>query len=418
MKILWITNILLPITSKLLNKPIPVGGGWIRSLAHELAGDKSINLAIATVYEGKDLIVHHEDGIQYFLLPQKKPKYKYDSSLETKWLEVCRQFKPDLIHIHGTEYAPGLACVNACTDYKYVVSIQGLISVCQNYYYAGLSPAKLLAHLTLNEIRTANPAFREKMTTYHRGKIEVQYLKRCSHVIGRTFWDYSHVMSVNPGLKYHFCNEALRPGFYSGPRWTLENKKDYSIFLSQSYSPWKGLHQLLKAVSIVKTYYPGVHLRVAGNDITGGTKWIQRVNSYGAYIRKIIKQLNLKDNVTFIGPLGDEGMAEEFRMAHVCVTPSAIENSPNSLGEAQIIGTPCVASFVGGVPDMVTDNVTGLLYRFDDHVVLAYKIIELFRNDELAQRISKNGMTAASERHDRAAIVARISEIYREISRG
>lgn len=415
MKILWITNILLPITSKLLKKPLPVGGGWIRSLAYELVKNKSITLAIATVYEGKDLIRHQEDGILYFLLPQKKSKYKYDSSLERIWMEVCRQYEPDLVHIHGTEYAPGLACINACNDYKYVVSIQGLISVCHNYYYAGLSPIKLLGHLTLNEIRTVNPAFRGRMITYQRGKIELQYLRRCGHVIGRTFWDYSHVMSVNPELRYHFCNEALRPIFYSGPRWTLENKHDYTILLSQSYSPFKGLHQLLRAIKMVKRYFPRVQLRVAGNDITGGGKWIQRINSYGAYIRKLIKRLDLEDNVMFTGPLGDEAMAEEFRKAHICVIPSAIENSPNSLGEAQIMGTPCVASFVGGVPDMITDNVTGLLYRFDDHIVLAYKIMELIKNDELAQYISKNGIIDASKRHDRTKIVKRILDIYQEI---
>ena len=117
----------------------------------------------------------------------------------------------------------------------------------------------------------------------------------------------------------------------------------------------------------------------------------------------------------FTGPLGDEAMAEEFRKAHICVIPSAIENSPNSLGEAQIMGTPCVASFVGGVPDMITDNVTGLLYRFDDHIVLAYKIMELFKNDELAQYISKNGIIDASKRHDRTKIVKRILDIYQEI---
>ena len=120
----------------------------------------------------------------------------------------------------------------------------------------------------------------------------------------------------------------------------------------------------------------------------------------------------------FTGPLGDEAMAEEFRKAHICVIPSAIENSPNSLGEAQIMGTPCVASFVGGVPDMITDNVTGLLYRFDDHVLLAYKIIELFNDDELARNISKNGILVASERHNKTTIVSRMLEIYQTIQKG
>ena len=57
--------------------------------------------------------------------------------------------------------------------------------------------------------------------------------------------------------------------------------------------------------------------------------------------------------------------------------PSAIENSPNSLGEAQLLGVPCIAAYVGGVPDMMRgceDN----MYRFEEAEMLAEKICETF----------------------------------------
>lgn len=161
--------------------------------------------------------------------------------------------------------------------------------------------------------------------------------------------------------------------------------------MSQAYSQWKGLHKLLMALPFIKGEYPRVQLRIAGADITGGSKWVQRISGYGSFIRNLIKKLGLEENVTFLGSLDEEIMSVEYRNAHVFVITSIIENSPNSLGEAQIIGTPCVASFVGGIPDMVDDGVNGLMYRYEDHISLAFKIIRLFADDDLAVMLSANG---------------------------
>ena len=98
------------------------------------------------------------------------------------------------------------------------------------------------------------------------------------------------------------------------------------------------------------------------------------------------------------------------------VCPSSIENSPNSLGEAQLVGCPVVASYVGGVPDMVEDNVTGLLYRFEETEMLAAAICRVFADDELAKRLSENGSVAAHKRHDGIVNATRMIEIYNTIS--
>jgi len=416
MKLLWITNIPFPATNKLLGRTTATGGGWMASLASELTEKQDVSLAIATIYDGKGLFRHEEDGIQYYLLPQKKPKYKYDSSLEKYWAEIVDQYLPDVIHIHGTEFAHGLACINACPGRRFVISIQGLVSVYLKYFYAGIRLSEYIKHITLNEVRTKNTVFQEKRILKERADIELKYIRGCNNIIGRTFWDYSHVKAINSNVRYHFCNEVLRPIFYEGPRWSIENRQTHTIFMSQAYSQRQGLHKMFQALQIVKKEYPEVHLRVAGIDATGGTKWVQRINSYGAFLRSLIKRLNLKKNITFLGPLKAELMAQEFRNAHVFVCASTIENSPNSLGEAQLLGTPCIASFVGGVPDMVKDGETGLLYRFDDYVVLAYKIIQLFANDDLAKHISQNEVNAALERHNKTTITSKMQEIYKTIT--
>jgi glycosyltransferase involved in cell wall biosynthesis len=174
---------------------------------------------------------------------------------------------------------------------------------------------------------------------------------------------------------------------------------------------------VLKALSLVRGYYPQVQLRIAGSDVTQSKTWVDklRISGYGSYLRSLIRKLKLNDHVKFIGTLSEERMVEEYRNAHVFICPSSIENSPNSLGEAQIIGTPCVASFVGGVPDMIKDGETGLLYRFEEYAMLANNILRIFRDNSLAADLSEKCMKAAELRHDRDAIKSQIIEIYTQI---
>jgi len=385
-----------------------------------LLGDLSdINLSVCTVYKGTDLQKHEVDGITYYLLPASGQKTKYDRTLEPFWRSVIEDFNPDLIHIHGTEYAHGLACMNACSSQRFVISIQGMVGVYYHQYYAGIRLLDIIRHLTINDLRKKDSIFDGKKDFWHRGKVEIEYLRKTKHIIGRTSWDFAHVKAVNPSVQYHFCNEVLRRSFYKSNKWNLAQKIDFSIFITQAGYPIKGLHQVLKAMRIIKSFYPKTKVRIAGPDITMSSTIRERLNisGYGAYLRSLLDEFDLKASVTFVGQLDEEQMIKEYQNAHVFICPSSIENSPNSVGEAQLIGTPCVASYVGGLPDMITDEETGLLYRFDDFVMLAFKVMRVFEDDEFAKHISRNSQIVAENRHNRDEIRSRIREIYTIITK-
>ena len=108
-------------------------------------------------------------------------------------------------------------------------------------------------------------------------------------------------------------------------------------------------------------------------------------------------------------------MLNAYLKAHVFVCPSSIENSPNSLGEAQILGVPSIGSYVGGSPDMIAHNESGLLYRFEEYEMLAYHIMDIFNNDEKAKHLSKNSSIEASKRHDKKVNSERLIAIYKTI---
>ncbi len=387
------------------------------ALAGQLARQPDVRLSVAAVHGGGERKVLDLDGVRYHLLPGDGAS-GYPRHLEAIWKAVCAEAAPDLVHIHGTEYLHGLACMRACPSLRYVVSIQGLVGVYARYYYAGISGLELLRSTTPRDLVRWRTVFHGKRHFEEQGRYEREYLRRTRHVIGRTLWDRTHARAIHPGVTYHHCDEILRDGFYPAAPWNPETKVNHRIFLSQGGYPIKGLHQALRAVALLKRDFPNVEVRVAGANILGAGRWYDRwrIGGYGSYVAGLIRELGVRDHVTFTGRLLEEEMIAEYRSAHVFVCPSSIENSPNSVGEAQLLGVPTIASYVGGVPDMVADGETGLLYRFEEVERLAELVGEVFSDAHLAYRLSTRGRDAAVRRHDPATNREQSLRIYREIA--
>lgn len=98
-------------------------------------------------------------------------------------------------------------------------------------------------------------------------------------------------------------------------------------------------------------------------------------------------------------------MAKELQSAHVCVLPSLIENSPNSLAESMLVGTPAISSFVGGTPSMVRDEESLLFFPAGDEAVLAEQIRRIFLDDALACKLSEESKRVAIIRHSVSRVV-------------
>ena len=417
MKILWIVNTIFPAPSKALGLSAPVYGGWMYGLAEQISKSIGIELAVATIYSGTEQKKMKIDGIEYFLLPCKN-NIKYNSSLEQYWEQVCFQFVPDVVHIHGTEYTHGLACMRKLPHLKYVVSIQGLLSVIARYYYAGIPFWEVLKNITFRDLVKRDTLFHSKKMFQKRGLYEMEYLERTKHVIGRTNWDFTHTKAVNFKVKYHFCNESLRDGFYTATKWNIENCESYTVFLSQAGYPIKGLHQVIKAIAILKKDYPTLKIKIGGANITKSETIKDKIklSGYGKYINGLIKQYKLENHIVFLGTLSEEQMIMEYKKAHVFICPSSIENSPNSLAEAQLLGVPTIAAYVGGVPNMIEEGKTGFMYRFEEVEMLALAIDKIFsmsKNDLV--RLSENERIVASSRHDRNEITQEMIKIYNKM---
>ena len=179
----------------------------------------------------------------------------------------------------------------------------------------------------------------------------------------------------------------------------------HTIMCPAADYPVKGLHMLLKALALVKNYYPDVKLFVPGAPLKKANTLKLKLKQcgYDKLISKMLKDLDLTDNVIYTGRLTADEMAEKMSRVNCFAMTSSIENHSSTLKEAMTVGVPCIASYVGGVPEYAVDGENCLLYRFEDYEVLAQNICKLFENEDLRAKFSqaaKNKMRASKEEND------------------
>ncbi|MEE0726992.1 MAG: glycosyltransferase, partial [Clostridium saudiense] len=144
-----------------------------------------------------------------------------------------------------------------------------------------------------------------------------------------------------------------------------------------------------------------------GNKIKG--------NTYGNYIQSLIKKYDLSHNIEFCGMLDAENMKRVLLESNVFVSASSLENSSNSLGEAMLLGVPCIASDVGGCADMIQHKKEGFLYPFDESYKLAFYLCKVFDDYMLASSLGLEARKKARITHDKEKNNEILYEIYKKV---
>jgi glycosyltransferase involved in cell wall biosynthesis len=419
MEILWLVNLALPEASQLMNENTSPFGGWLVNAAAALSMQDGMELSVAFPQNDLDeVLVLNGERITYYAFP---PVNERNVNLHTqnpylhKILEIAR---PGIVHIFGTEYAHTLAMVNACNEKNIpaIISIQGLVAIYANHYMACL-PNNIQNRFTLRDMIKQDNLRQQQRKFVSRGRREVEALQKVKHIIGRTTWDKACTSQINPDAAYHFCNETLREEFYKHT-WDINQCERHSIFVSQGSYPIKGLHFMLEAMPLILKLFPDAKLYVGGSNIIQSNTLRDRLkqSSYGKYIEELIKKHGLISCVEFTGILDEKQMCERHLKSHVFVCPSSIENSPNSLGEAMILGVPCVASDVGGVADMLKHQEEGFVYQADAPYMLAHYVCKLFADDEIALQFSVNARKHAMRTHDPDINHNTLIQVYKMIN--
>lgn len=416
MKILWTVNLIPEEMAVDLGIATEVLGGWVESMAARLRENDSIDLAIACKCSEKISFNKKLNGITYYSL-----SYSDNSvinTIEKRCEEIVNDFKPDLVHIEGTEFLHAKVMLFLCKSIgtPVIVSLQGILNGQYNYQCGQLQIDDMMFSSSLTDITASWLLHLRKVKWYKpRMKPEREMIENADYILGRTTWDRAHSYALNPKARYYSCNRVLRKPFYE-TEWSVNNTEKHSLYVGNGYYALKGAHFVIMALPQLIKEYPDTKLYIAGyRPFSDNDKRSFIKKGYGAYLKKLISDLGVEKHIEFTGPLKATQVADRLSKVNAYILCSAVENSPNTLGEAMMIGTPCISAYVGGVPDMAEDGKEALFYRNDDPKLLAWQIKRIFDNDELALTLSENGKKRARITHDAKANADRLISAYNDI---
>jgi glycosyltransferase involved in cell wall biosynthesis len=333
-----------------------------------------------------------------------RPGAAVPSAMVDECISITAALAPDIVHVHGSESFLGMALERVSVPA--VISLQGIASAIEEYMLSAVPLTALLRDIASRPFLRGYGLIHDNANLETRAAWERRAIAMCSDFIGRTEWDRAVIETLRPGAHYHHVDEVMDPAFYAA-EWREGTPANRDVLCVVSGSSVKGIEVMLRALSILRDRL-GVpaRLRIAG-----------RVTEHGIWLywQRLIRRLRLQDAVCLLGALGPRQIAEELVRSSVFVHPSHIDNSPNALCEALLVGVPCVASFVGGVPTLARDGRTALLYPDRDAFLLAAKIRRVLCDRDLAVRLGRAAREAALLRHDPRSIALRTCQVYEEI---
>lgn len=415
MKVLWFS--LSPCGSLRRNNAKRVIQGWMISLEDVLKQNTDIELEVAYFSDKKEDAFTY-DGVKYYPMYIKRGNgilakfietYRTTESVDkqskTVMLDVVKQSAPDLIHIHGTEQSFGLIA----EDIKHIpicYSLQGLLAPISERFFAGYTETQINKYRGLYAKLRGTTATHDYRRINKKGEREINFIKDAKYILGRTEWDRAICRMLNPKAEYFVINEILRPPFYT-TRWRKE-KFGKPLQLLTVLSPgqiYKGYETLLKAASLLKQHF--------GNDFVWNVAGYTTNNWLADIGHKIQKTTNKKCNINLCGLVNAEELAKMLADTDIYIQTSHIENSPNSLCEAMLVGVPVIATNVGGTETMLQG--CGTLIPDGDPYIMAATIIKVAENFDNAKQKSVKGIDIAISRHNKNEIALQLKETYNHI---
>ena len=438
MRVLWLCNIIPPVIARELNREVSNKEGWISGMVEAVLADREENgLELSMAFPMEDAPFPVGEKIAsiacYGFREDIKNPEKYEESLEQSLQKIVYHVKPDIVHCFGTEYPHTLAmCRIFLQKERLLVGLQGLCSLLAEAYCADL-PGKVADSVTFRDWLKKDSIRQQQEKFRIRGRQEREIVSLAGNITGRTGWDRQQTRKWNPDARYFHMNETMRKEFY-GHVWQEKECIPHSVFLSQGDYPLKGLHYMLLALPAILERYPDTRVYVAGNSLVAHKTWKDRlkISAYGKYLLKLLKENSLEDKVIFLGKLNAGEMRDRYLKSHLFVCPSSLENSPNSLGEAMLLGMPCVCAGVGGIPSLFEDGKDGIVYegfsgtdeniREDEQLGrwletvagrLAGAVMQMWARPERMGEYCRNARRHAEKTHDRSENYRRLLEIYR-----
>lgn len=414
MRILWFTNTPAKASAEFGYKSF--GGGWISALEEMVAAEKKHQLGICFFYAGSEYKKVEKDNVTYYGIPYQKKGFLGTLAARHKGLlndnttpyadEILNHFKPDLIHVFGTEQGYGKILINKFE--KVIFHLQGLVEPYSGVFFPnGFNKRAILKNSSIKDVARGVTFYNNYLNLCSKAAREKEIVKSWKFFNGRTDYDHHYVKLLNPGAKYYHVEELLRADFFNH-HWDAPSEplKSKTIVIGTTINPniYKGLDLIYKTVKLLKNY-----------NITWKIFGINEDRDVNRIVKKIMGIRQPDPAIKFYGPLDAGTLIGELKSCHFFVHPSYIDNSPNSVCEAMLLGMPILSSSVGGVNSLITHKASGYLFNPYDAYELAGLLIHLCNNYNDALRAASNAKTIARERHAPQNILESLNTMYTSV---
>lgn len=386
------------------------GGGWISAFINELRKKADVEIGVCFVADGQPKKAV-QNGTTFYPVPRPRKAWKdklidalhsadvtRDEVLwnhyKTHYRQAIEDFQPDVVHIFGSELYLGLAAL--VTDKPCILHIQGLLSLS---IYIVLPPGVSRGSFIWKDGWRKAWANWQFLNYWNRSVYrEKTVLKAVGHVIGRTDWDRQAAEILSPQAQYHFGGEILRPVFYEKVERQIPEK--LTIMTTSSAPLYKGFDLILRIANILKNEsHVDFEWNVFGNVDPHVAESVTQIKPAGV-------------NVHLRGVATAEQIQEQLRRSTLYFQSSYVENSPNSVCEAQLVGVPVVASNVGGTDSLVEHGKTGLLFPATDPYMGTAKIMQIFKSPNRNTSMGMAAREVALKRHNPEDIVRQMMDVY------
>lgn len=287
-----------------------------------------------------------------------------------------------------------------------------------NMNYFSKDHARALEQLSVKKgiplFLTAHNAWDDDLFLELTSTIQWSHIIAVSHFISRELMgiDCNHqtVTTIHHGID----EKKFRPGI--NPKRILKKypqlKDKRIVFHPARMGLAKGCDVSIKALRIIKKKYPDVMLVLAGTKRI--IDWENTQQKDIAYMVHLIEKFDLRENVLVDVYALDE-IPELYALSQVCIYPSSsFEPFGLTMLEAMASAKPMIVTRMGGMPEIISDGVNGFVIPVKDSLELASRIIQLFSDKELRERLGKTGRSILESSYTKETVARATLNLYRK----
>lgn len=387
-------------------------GGWQDSLEEIVRQSDDVELTIAFVSD-KFKESRVVDGVKY--IPIFAHWNRLENNFGARWNQYVRKtmpqarmivesVKPDIIQVFGTEWPLGQ--IARYTDIPVVIHIQGAVIPYNNAFYPPGYNLKDVLQEHLFNPHQLYLRLKESRDQYKWAEWERSTWNLVNNYMGRTKWDYAVSSLLHPGLRYYHVDEALRPQFIkSNKHWLAPKQGKLKLLTTGISSFWKGPDLMLKTAKLLKEAGIDFEWTVAG-DLSTNMKHIVERHEDTTFE---------ENNVRLLGFVQPDKLSDMLCNCTMMIHTAYIDNSPNSICEAQCLGVPVISTNVGGISTLLHDGIDGILVPANDPWQMAWNILCLSCDEKRMKLISQNARQSALKRHHPQTILEQLLKCYHSI---